>query len=1826
MKPFSSKILKKAIAFSMVGLQVLYPMLAAADGFHYLAPMKELRVTGSPDSNQPSTGSGPGTPTLTIAPTGLSFGSVQVGQTSAQKSFVISNSSAVALTLGTASASAGYAVNSGCNGVTLPALGTCSVALTFSPSAISAAVPGTFAIPYSNGATVKQLTALLNATAVAPVTTVGPALSFLVPNQDFSGVPFGSQSTKFYTLNNFGNATAPLTFSAPPARVTRSDNCGGTLAAGAQCTVTLTYSPVNTDILLDSITVSSGESSATMGFTGTGVVNAIFSLSTNSLVFEPLSAGSGASRTVLVSNIGNVPLTAPTLTLSGAGYSMAHNCPETLAVSASCSYTVTFVPTASQDYPGTTAVGFSNATVQPGFLSGTGLQASLVVDTSSQDFGNVDIGQGASRSFAITNTGTFSTSLSYSVLPREVVKAGSCDFATVLAPGSSCTLAVAYRPVTASALNTVVTVSGGASTLALHLVGRGLAHPGVTLSSSLVSFGPNGLGTVTQQALTVTNTGNVALSAPAIQVSGAAFSSSHNCPDVLAVGGSCVVNVSFTPQAVQSYTGAVSVTYADAAVVATALTGEGRQVGLAVDTATQAFGDVSIGTTRTLTYTVTNLGLTSDPLSYSLLPSAVTRSGSCGEVLGAGQSCTVVLTFTPTDTSTVAGVQTLSVGAEALSLRFSGTGVAAPAFTLSSTALDFSNVVVGSSYTSLVTVRNTGNVALVTPTVGVTGAGFSTTNNCLDSLAVGATCSVFAQFAPTAAQPFSGVLSVGYSNTAAHTATLVGVGKQVVLSVDRASQVFGNVAIGSTRALTYTLSNTGNTSGPLSYSPLATAVTRSGTCSTAIAVGEVCTVVLTYAPIDTSTADFSLLVSSGAKSVVLSYFGTGVANPAFSLSTSALAFGTLGAGGSAQQSMTVTNTGNVPLVTPTIGTTGSAFSATSSCGSKLVVGDVCVVTMTFSPVGAQNYTGALSVAYSNSAPQQVAISGTGQQTVLAVDSDTKSFGAVAIGATSAVTYTVRNTGNIMGPMVYGALPSAVTRSGSCAASLAPSAGCTVVLTFAPTDTAPLLSSASVASGASVLALNFSGTGIANPSFLVSSASLAYGNKTSGAATQLSVSVNNTGNVPLVTPEVSITGAGFSASHNCAASLAVGGTCQVTVTFSPAASQAYSGSAAIAFANASAQSVALTGTGQQATLVVDAINQTFGNVDIKTTAARTYILTNDGNIAGSLAYGALATGVSRSGTCSTTLAVGASCTVILTFTPTDTSTVSSALSVTAGVNSVALGYSGTGVAKPSFTVSTATLGYGNVAAGTTVAAAVTLTNTGNVALPTSVIAITGAGYTSATTCSATLAYAATCTVTVTFAPTTAQSYPASLSVGYSNAAAQTVTLSGTGQQVVLAVANTSQSFGNVPSGSSKALTYAVTNNGNISGPMGYGALPAGVVRSGTCATPLASGASCTVILTYTPTTNAVVSGSMSVTSGTSSLALAFTGTGVTGPSTLVANDSNWDFGAVTVSSGSNKPITVKNTGTTAATGVYLNVAGSDLTLTNNTCGTSGAPISLAGGATCGAVVSYLPTAVGAMSSASVSLSGSFSNLPLSAALTGSGVSAVSDPYFSSVSLLLHMDSSTLPDAKGATTTYANNPYSTAISRFGGGSANFGAAGSGSALFAPIFAPTGDYTIEAWAYPTTFSSAGTLIDIGGISSNNWQPQAISMEATTGQLVWYGSSASNGTDLSSAVGCATPCSAYLKFGAVNLNAWNHFAVVRAGAQYFFYLNGTRTLVLDNAKAPYAATKQTVIGNYPDTTQTNVTAYNFKGAIDEVRLTKGVARYTGATYTVPTSAFPNN
>jgi subtilase family serine protease len=200
-----------------------------------------------------------------------------------------------------------------------------------------------------------------------------------------------------------------------------------------------------------------------------------------------------------------------------------------------------------------------------------------------------------------------------------------------------------------------------------------------------------------------------------------------------------------------------------------------------------------------------------------------------------------------------------------------------------------------------------------------------------------------------------------------------------------------------------------------------------------------------------------------------------------------------------------------------------------------------------------------------------------------------------------------------------------------------------------------------------------GTTAPSPFVFVSTESLSFAATAVGSASAAqTITVKNTGAVAiaLTSGGITLTGtaaASFSKTTTCAASLAVGASCAISITFKPTAAGSLAAILSIADNAAnSPQRVGLFGTGA-ATLTVSPASLTFAATALgKTSPAQSVTVKNTGKVAATIASGGITlTGSSaftKTTTCGSSLAIGASCTISVSFKPAADGSLAATLSI------------------------------------------------------------------------------------------------------------------------------------------------------------------------------------------------------------------------------------------------------------------------------------------------------------------------------------------------------------------------------------------------------------------------------------------------------------------------------------------------------------------------------------------------------------------------------------
>ncbi len=419
---------------------------------------------------------------------------------------------------------------------------------------------------------------------------------------------------------------------------------------------------------------------------------------------------------------------------------------------------------------------------------------------------------------------------------------------------------------------------------------------------------------------------------------------------------------------------------------------------------------------------------------------------------------------------------------------------------------------------------------------------------------------------------------------------------------------FGSVNAGSSATQTVTVKNTGTASLSVgavgSANPLAAPFSiKADTCSNqTVAPTASCTITVAFAPTATGafTDSFNIPSNDPAKSTVtMNVSGTGAAVPTAAITVTdsvapttdlSIPFGTVVAGSSSTQTVTVQNTGTANLAVGAIGSANplaAPFSIkTDTCSNQSIVPSAsCTMTVAFAPTAAGTFTDSFNIPSNDPAKSTVTMNVSGAGGTVPVPKITVTdsvaptndllvpFGTIAAGSLVTQTLTVTNSGNAslalgaVGSTNALAAPFSIKTDTCSNQTVLPSASCTVTVAFAPASTGTFTDSLNIPSNdpnSASVTVSVSGTGAAaavgkikvtDSVAPIDDLLIPFGDVREGRSTDNTVTVTNSASGQLVIGSIGsanpLSGPFSIVTDNCSGkTLASGQNCAITVRFSP----------------------------------------------------------------------------------------------------------------------------------------------------------------------------------------------------------------------------------------------------------------------------------------------------------------------------------------------------------------------------------------------------------------------------------------------------------------------------------------------------------------------------------------------------------------------------------------------------------------------------------------------------------------------------------------------------
>ncbi|MBB5330960.1 choice-of-anchor D domain-containing protein [Tunturiibacter gelidoferens] len=1279
-----------------------------------------------------------------------------------------------------------------------------------------------------------------------------------------------------------------------------------------------------------------------------------------------LAISTDDSPNLTLRNLGSLAVT--NLQLTATNFTLATDCPTTLAPGADCSIALTSTGSNS----GTVTAQASNATTQTVTLPATTATPNAIVFSPRElDFGiQTATSPIATRTITVTNLSnapqTFPSQLGSNQSTPYTFAESSSDCLVVtgntktLAANSTCHITLSFTPSNSSASDGFAQIPWTIGTDSALLTAYSQATD-LNLSATEIDFGTQfGTGSDASPTLLrylyLSNNSANAITHSAVTLADP-FTLTDHCPTTLEPHIVCQLEITYKSPVAPSADSTTLTLDEGLTVLITGAThpqptgiGQSANPNLTVTPATINFSNAVLvtstsGTTQTVT--ISNIGVVPFPLALTLTGD-FTDATDCTATLAGNATCTVVLTFAPSQPGTRQGLLSVAAGNSSPSyVTLSGTGTAI--VTAPNNTLAFGSVLVGqpsvqwykvnSAFSTLTATTSAPDFrAILVEDIGF-GHGQPPTSAFLSTFTGSCTnCWLGVQFTPST--PGTQTATVTLTSSASGTPsplTLTGTGVALSgLILSPTTQDFGTVPVHSTSAPSlFTLTNlttaTVNLTAPISTGDfaLSNAPTGGSACSGPLAPNASCFFNVNFSPTATGarTATLTLQASTGPITATLTGFGS--PDPGLALNPTALIFNNVPGLSSTQQNIILTSTGSATLQIATPTNTTASFTSTSNC-TTLAPAAICTITVNFVPTNA-NVTDTLQIPVTSSATgpttYSVQLSGayTTESAGLQIIPNQANYGSAptsTLGGTRQFTITNLTAKSLALDI---ALPRQFLLNGPACSALAPNASCNFDITFLPLTngdiTGTLFAQATPTDGSATLnGLGFvEGFGIGSATLTISGniipgqTVLDFGQVSSGQSTTQTVTLTNTGTASLTIRRLTSQWPFLIAATNCVNTLAPNQSCATTLAYTP-------------------------------------INQTATTPGPATPDSGTLIIESD-----ALSAPDLLTLTGRA----------------------------APITVSAPSNAAPL---------VSYALSQSSLTFGPTQVGNlTETQTVTLSNTGTTTLHFQPIHLIP-DFTIQSTC-ATLVPSQSCTILIAFSPqpvatnTTTNRISALEIVSDSSTALEFISLLGIATPSPITVTPISLNFGSVQLGSSATLPVQITNtSATPASNFALAASPPYTVASAcpTIGGTLAAATSCTAQVTFTPTQTGASSGLLSVHTSLTDVPIIANLQGIGIQSHLQAVPTTLNFGSIAIGASAAQTLTLTNTGTGPLTNVALTVTG-DYAITVPCTSTTIAP-----GNSCKLTVTFAPTALGPRNGTITSTDPNTGLQNLNIPLTGTGV--------------------------------------------------------------------------------------------------------------------------------------------------------------------------------------------------------------------------------------------
>ena len=513
------------------------------------------------------------TPQLSVAPGGVSFGSVMIGSPVTQNVTLTSTGSAPVTVSSAGVTGRGFTVSGDNFPVTLNPGEQATLEVQFNPTATGAATGQITVNSTSSGNPVGGV--MLSGTgAEAP----NPQLAVGTGAVNFGSVTIGRPATQIVTLTSTG--TSAVTVNSAAISGASFTVSGGsfpvTLDPGQQLTLDVQFNPTTSGKATGQLTVnstSSGNPVSLVSLIGIGTTLPVpkLSVASSSGAVGAVSPANRTTQSVTLTSTGTAPVTVNSATVSGAGFTVSGSAfPATLNPGQQFTLDV-------QSNPETAGVATGNLTVKSTSAdnptasiplsapAATTSGRALTVSPTSVNFSSVTIGWPGTRSVTLTSTGTSSVTVNSATISGAGLSVSGSSFPVTLSPKQTLTLQVKFNPTLAGTVTGQLTIKSTSSSnptvyVPITATAATSSSRALSVSPTSLSFGSVAIGSLGTRSVTLTSTGTSAVTVNSAAITGAGFSvSGSSFPVTLSPKQTLTLQVKFNPTVAGAATGQLTV-------------------------------------------------------------------------------------------------------------------------------------------------------------------------------------------------------------------------------------------------------------------------------------------------------------------------------------------------------------------------------------------------------------------------------------------------------------------------------------------------------------------------------------------------------------------------------------------------------------------------------------------------------------------------------------------------------------------------------------------------------------------------------------------------------------------------------------------------------------------------------------------------------------------------------------------------------------------------------------------------------------------------------------------------------------------------------------------------------------------------------------------------------------------------------------------------------------------------------------------------------------------------------------------------------------------